>query len=103
VAAGAGHVVVAEAAEAGTLPALLDLHEPDALVLDGRLEGAAVPELIARTRAARPGLRIVVIAALDETALVRAALEAGASSALLRPFLPSHVAAALGAPSTGSG
>jgi DNA-binding NarL/FixJ family response regulator len=98
VAVGAGHIVVAEAAEAGPVPALLDTHEPDALVIDGRLEGVLMPELIARVRAAHPALRIVVVAALDESALVRAALDAGASCALLRPFLPSHVAAALATP-----
>ncbi|MBD5635585.1 MAG: response regulator, partial [Candidatus Eremiobacteraeota bacterium] len=68
--------------------------EPDVMVVDGRLPGGA-PALITRVREERPSIRIVVLAALGEREIVRAALEAGASGALLRPLVPSRVAAAL--------
>jgi AmiR/NasT family two-component response regulator len=48
-------------------------------------------------RAAGSTATVVVIAALDELALVREATAAGASGVLVRPFLPSHVAKALDA------
>jgi DNA-binding NarL/FixJ family response regulator len=50
---------------------------------------------ITRLRATGYAAAIVVIAALDETRLVRAAVAAGATGALLRPILPGGVAAAL--------
>jgi DNA-binding NarL/FixJ family response regulator len=91
----AGHEVVAEAESLAAALAAVAAHAPAAVVLDGRLE-PAVGDAVARLRAAAPASRIVVIAALDETGVVRAAVAAGAGKALLRPFTPARVAEALG-------
>jgi DNA-binding NarL/FixJ family response regulator len=94
----AGHLVVAEAEDAAAALTLAERHAPDAAVIDGRLPGDGTAVLIARLRERWPRMRIVILAALDETALVRQALQAGASSALLRPLVPSRVAQALADP-----
>jgi len=92
-----GHVVVAEAADAESGFSLAFEHTPDAVVVDGRLPPEGAPGFVARLRAAGWTATVVVIAALDEIALVRDATAAGASSVLVRPFLPSRVAKALDA------
>ena len=81
------------AGESGDVKAAVDLAlrlELDAVVIDGRLPGAIV--CIERLRGARPALALYVVGALDETALVRAAMAAGATGALLRPVLSSQLA-----------
>jgi DNA-binding NarL/FixJ family response regulator len=93
----AGHVVVAEAADAESGFSLAFERTPDAIVVDGRLPPEGAPPFVARLRAAGWPAAIVVIAAIDETALVRDATAAGASGVLVRPFLPSRVAKALDA------
>jgi len=93
----AGHEVVAEAADAERGFALAFERTPDAVVVDGRLPPEGAPPFIARLRGAGWTAAVVVIAALDETALVRNATSAGASGVLLRPVLPSRVAEAFDA------
>jgi hypothetical protein len=59
-----------------------------------------VPELpsafVAPLRERDPTVAVYVVAALEESALVRAAIDAGASGALLRPVLASQLARILG-------
>lgn len=95
IAAGLGHQVVAEADRADALFAMLDGIVADALVVDGRLPPSGAPEVVARVRAARRDLRVFVVAALEETSLVRAALAAGAAGIVVRPFVAERVAASL--------
>ena len=90
-----GFDVVGEAADPKTGLALAARERPDAVVVDGRLVADVVASFVEPLRAADPAVSIVVIAALRETALVRSALEAGASGALLRPFRPSQIGEAL--------
>ncbi len=68
---------------------------PDAIVVDGRLKGAGVIALFGQLRSVVPQASLFLVASLGETALVRAAREAGAAGVLARPFLPSRIAAAL--------
>ncbi len=76
-------------AEAGVRSARLGA--PDAIVVDGRLAGGDVADLVARLRACAPSAAILVLAALDETALVRRCLERGASGAFRRPLVVSEI------------
>jgi DNA-binding NarL/FixJ family response regulator len=97
IARAAGVDVVAEAAGVAEGLALAAAVRPDAVVVDGRL----VPELpsafVAPLRERDPSVAVYIVAALEETALVRAAIDAGASGALLRPVLASQLARILGA------
>jgi DNA-binding NarL/FixJ family response regulator len=91
-----GHAIVAEFGDLEAALAGLAAADPDLIVLDGRLPGdalAAIPQL----RAASPRAQVAVVAALDERSLVRAAREAGAVGAILRPFAASRLAADLAA------
>ncbi len=82
-----GHSIAAEAATADEARSLARDVQPDAIVVDGRLTGAGIVALISELRAAVPEASVFVTAALDETALVRAAVAGGAAGALRRPFL----------------
>jgi DNA-binding NarL/FixJ family response regulator len=97
IARAAGLDVVAEAADVAEGLALAAAVRPDAVVVDGRL----VPELpsafVAPLRERDPSVAVYIVAALEETALVRAAIGAGASGALLRPVLASQLRRILGA------
>jgi two-component system chemotaxis response regulator CheY len=90
-AASAGHEIVGEAGDAEETIALARAGKPDAVVVDGRLPPGGVAHLIARLHDLLPQARLIVIAALDETGIVRAAHAAGATGALLRPILPAQV------------
>jgi len=87
----AGHEIVGEAGDAEETLVLARAVEPEAVVVDGRLPPDGAAPLIARLSDLLPRARLIVIAALDERALVRAALAAGAAGALLRPILPAYV------------
>lgn len=93
----AGIEVVGEAADGTAGLALAAQLAPDAVVVDGRIPPDGAVAVVARIHAAHPSLRILVVAALEETTLVRAAREAGASGALLRPILASQLARAFAA------
>jgi DNA-binding NarL/FixJ family response regulator len=87
----AGLDVACEAADAEAAVELALRLEIDAVVIDGRLPGGAIA-CIERLHGVRPGLALYVVGALDETALVRSAMAAGAAGALLRPVLSSQLA-----------
>jgi DNA-binding response OmpR family regulator len=90
-----GHDVAGYAAdEASALTLAVEMH-PDAIALDGRLKGVSVVALLANLRSTVPGASVLLVASLGETALVRAARDAGAAGVLARPFLRSRVAATL--------
>jgi len=107
-----GHVVVVlpEATQHDGVFGLAALAEevrvlaPEIVILDGRLgdplgrdgEAAArCASAVARLHAAAPAAAIGVVAALAETALLRAAVAAGASFVLPRPYLRSQLRATL--------
>jgi DNA-binding NarL/FixJ family response regulator len=92
IARAAGFDVVGEAAGVDEGLALAAALRPDAVVVDGRLVPDLPAAFVARLRARDPAVAIFVVAALGETALVRTAVEAGASGALLRPVLASQLA-----------
>lgn len=88
-----GHDIVAEAADAGEAERLTLALKPDVVVVDGRLAGIELPATIARLADLAPA--ILVVTALEERRLGSAALAAGATGLLLRPFSVSGISAAL--------
>jgi DNA-binding NarL/FixJ family response regulator len=90
-----GHEVVGQAADAESAERLVRTLAPDLIVVDSRLPPLRAPAAVARVRRAAPEAAILIAAALDETALVRESLEAGADGALLRPLSLSGLAEAL--------
>jgi response regulator of citrate/malate metabolism len=61
------------------------------VVVDGRLVRDLPATFVAPLRERDSAVEIFVVVALDEKALVRAALRAGATGALLRPVLLSQL------------
>ncbi len=90
-----GHEVVGRASDGPTALALAAASDPDAIAIDGRLTEPDAVALIGSLRSAVPRARLYVVASLGETALLRAARQAGAHGALARPFVRSQVDAAL--------
>lgn len=86
-----GHEVVAEANDLDELLERCADVRPDIAIVDGRLppEGGLVA--VERLHRAQSELPIVIIASVDEVALLRSALAAGALGGLSRPFLRSQV------------
>jgi DNA-binding NarL/FixJ family response regulator len=91
--AAAGHEVVAEAEDEPSALERFEATHPDVVVIDGRLPPGGALVVVGSLRARDARVWIVVTAALDERELLRAALAAGASAGLERPFLPSGVEA----------
>jgi DNA-binding NarL/FixJ family response regulator len=92
IARSAGFDVVAEAAGVAEGLALAAAVRPDAVVVDGRLEPDLASAFVAPLRQRDPAVAVYIVAALEERALVRAAIDAGATGALLRPVLASQLA-----------
>ena len=86
-----GHEVVAEANDLGELLERCADVRPDIAIVDGRLppEGGLVA--VERLHRIQSELPIIFIASVDEVALLRSALAAGALGGLGRPFLRSQV------------
>jgi two-component system nitrate/nitrite response regulator NarL len=92
IARAAGFDVVGEAAGIAEGLALAANVRPDAVVVDGRLVPDLPSVFVAPLRERHPSVAVYIVAALDERALVRAAIGAGATGALLRPVLASQLA-----------
>jgi len=88
-AAGFDDVIEATGVDAGL--ALAAEARPDVVVVDGRLVRDLPATFVAPLRERDSAVEIFVVVALDEKALVRAALRAGATGALLRPVLLSQL------------
>ncbi len=86
-----GHEIVAEAQDAAEAERAAAEHQPDAIVVDGRLPPAGGVATIARLLASAPGASIVVTLAAGERDVLRAAERAGAHAAVTRPFVAERV------------
>jgi DNA-binding NarL/FixJ family response regulator len=96
-----GIQVVAEAADGGELPGVLDAHPADVVLMDLRMPGVGG---IAATRAvrARPSPpAVVVLTTFDTAEEVGGALRAGAAGYLLKDMPPARIAAAVRAAAAG--
>ena len=80
--------VVAEAANGADVLDGLRVHEVDLLLLDMNMPGVSGPDLIARIRAQRPGLPILVLSMHNETQLASRALRAGANGYVTKDCEP---------------
>jgi DNA-binding NarL/FixJ family response regulator len=89
----AGFEVAGEAPDAASLLEQYSTTAPDLVIVDGRLPPDGGVDAIVRLRELAPEAAIVVVAAFGETDLLRAAASAGSAGVLLRPFVPSQVAA----------
>ena len=87
----AGCTIAGEAPDADAALTALDETAADLVVLDGRIPPSGCLEALVRLRELRPGLPVLVIVALEEVELLRAALREGAAGALARPLLPSQI------------
>ena len=94
IADGLGHAIVGEAATLDDARALASETMPDVILVDGRL-AREVGQVVRALQAPVPDAAIFVIASLDETALVKLAVAAGARGAILRPVVASQMRDAL--------
>jgi DNA-binding NarL/FixJ family response regulator len=75
---------------------------PDAVLLDVRMPGMDGLSVLERLRAQYPSVAVVMLSAIDDPALVRAALERGAAAFVLKHVEPRDLASALRQSVTGS-
>ncbi|MFI6551291.1 response regulator [Streptomyces prunicolor] len=87
--------VVAEAADGGEVPALVDEHAPDLVLMDIRMPGVDGLEATERLRA-RPGApAVVMLTTFKDDEQVLGALRAGAAGFLLKHTPPAEIVAAV--------
>lgn len=60
------------------------VHRPDLVVLDLRMQGSYAPELVHELKTAVPGVRVLLHTATEEIEPVRAAVRAGADGAVFK-------------------
>ena len=76
--------VVGEAHSATELVAMVERRRPDVVVMDLRMPGMSGNSCIEKLRAGWPHLKIIVLSASDEPAVIDAALASGASSFVVK-------------------
>ncbi len=86
-----GHEIVAEAGDAPAAERAAAEHQPDAILVDGRLPPRGGVDAIARLLVSAPRASIVVTLAAGERDGLRAAERAGAHAAFTRPFVAERV------------
>ena len=91
--------VVAEAADGGEVPALVERHAPDVVVLDVSMPGSTGLAVAAVLRQRHPDTRILILSMYADTEYVLQAVRAGANGYLLKDGaateLPQAVRAAM--------
>lgn len=98
-----GEPQYAEATDAAAALNLAATFRPDLLLLDMHMPGQlATPDLCRRMRETLPGSIIVIVTAFDNSAEIRACLEAGANGCLLKDTSETDMAAALRTAMTGA-
>ncbi|MCC7069302.1 MAG: response regulator transcription factor [Burkholderiales bacterium] len=90
--------VIGEAHEGRDCVALVQLLEPDVLLLDLSMRGMGGYEVLAWTRAHRPGLRVFVLSMYSERAFAERARALGACGFIAKEDALSEIHAALGHP-----
>jgi DNA-binding NarL/FixJ family response regulator len=93
----AGHEVAREAHDAPSAIEAARAERADVLILDSRLPPGGACNAIAAIREAAPRTALLVLASLDERAIVREAVAAGARGPIVRPVRPGVVAEMLNA------
>ena len=76
--------VVAEAADGADVPALVEKHKPDVVLLDLQMPAQNGVETLQQLRPDFPGLPVLILTSFSDDAHIYAALRAGASGFLLK-------------------
>ena len=87
--------VVAEAADGGEVPGVLDAHPADVVLMDLRMPGVGGIDATRTVRARPPPPAVVVLTTFDTAEEVGGALHAGAAGYLLKDMPPARIAAAV--------
>ncbi|MFJ6194959.1 response regulator [Micromonospora sp. NPDC092111] len=87
--------VVGEAGTGAEAAALAATHRPDVMLLDVGIPGDHAATTIARTLAAAPATRIIILSMFDEPAVVKELLGAGARAYLLKTVTRDDLVATL--------
>jgi DNA-binding NtrC family response regulator len=82
----AGHRVTEAEDAASALKALVDVREPDLVLLDFRLPDSSDLGLLARIRQIAPAATVILMTAFGSSDITAGALELGASRVLSKPF-----------------
>lgn len=77
-------VVVAEADDGAEVPALINLHHPDVLVLDLAMRQVSGVETLRQLRAKQSDCKVLVLTVHEDRAFLREVLEAGALGFMLK-------------------
>jgi DNA-binding NarL/FixJ family response regulator len=94
--------VVGEADSGDKVLALVGQTGPDAVLLDVRMPGMDGLTVLERLREKYPSVAVVMLSGIDDPALVRAALERGASAFVLKHIDPRDLGSALRQSVTGT-
>lgn len=89
-----GHRVV-EAADGAQALALLENEKPELVFLDLLMPNKSGIETIPEIRKRSPSSRVFVVSSMETESMVKAALDAGASGFIGKPFHPEEIAAAV--------
>jgi DNA-binding NarL/FixJ family response regulator len=87
--------VVGEATSGATVADLVGQTGPDVVLLDVRMPGVDGLTVLEQLRERYPSVAVVMFSGIDDPALVRAALERGASAFVLKHVDPRDLAAAI--------
>lgn len=87
--------VVAEATSGEEALAVADEKQPDLVVLDVRLGDSLAPDICRQLLRRSPATKVIILTAFDDSHLLRASLEAGASGVLLKGTLELDLVQAL--------
>lgn len=82
----AGHEVVAEAATGEDAVAAYEKHRPDLVTMDLVMPGEGGLAALRRILSSDPEARVIVVSAVGQQRDVEAAIEAGATDFLVKPF-----------------
>lgn len=87
--------VVAEATSGDEALAVADEKQPDLVVLDLRLGDSLAPDICRQLLRRSPATKVIILTAFDDSHLLQASLEAGASGVLLKGTLELDLVQAL--------